>query len=206
MCPIRSQHSLDRLEMVRWESVPWAFPPMLENFRRAFSPGPTYCPLISEDAKLLEYFRATRGAFNAYLQVVITHASHVSSQHSFGLPQQWTQFNHARLDLLSLIIRSRVFWPSVTVTWNLRRAQRWSILSFLTFDRCRPHSVTFGYYEFKNKPEAENLNVWKSVNTAEFMFFTYNKTASTLAIETPIHSKADSLAFMIKNNSRIFSA
>ena len=33
---IRSQHSLDRLEMVRWES---AFPPVLENFGRAFSPA-----------------------------------------------------------------------------------------------------------------------------------------------------------------------
>ena len=30
LCPIRNQHSLDRVEMVRWE------PPMLENFRRAF--------------------------------------------------------------------------------------------------------------------------------------------------------------------------
>ena len=38
---------------------------------------------------------------------------------------------------------SRVFWPSVT--WNLRKAQRWS-KSFLTFDGCRPHFVTFGYY------------------------------------------------------------
>ena len=28
---------------------PGAFPPVLENFRRAFSPGPTYCPWVSED-------------------------------------------------------------------------------------------------------------------------------------------------------------
>ena len=53
--------------------------------------------------------RATRGACNPNLQVVITHASHVCSQLSFGLPLrmngiQRTQFDHARLDLLSLVI------------------------------------------------------------------------------------------------------
>ena len=32
------------------------------------------------------FLRATRGARNPNLQVVITHASHVCSQHSFGLP------------------------------------------------------------------------------------------------------------------------
>ena len=45
-----SQHSLDRLEMVRWESVPTGFPACAENFRRAFSPGPTDGPWVSEDA------------------------------------------------------------------------------------------------------------------------------------------------------------
>ena len=89
-----------------------------------------------------------RGARNPNLQVVITHASHVCSQHSFGLAlnlvprvfglsdqkarrlwvRDWlplrmngmhrTQFDHAPLDLLSLVISSRVFW--------LRKAQRWS--------------------------------------------------------------------------------
>ena len=51
-----------------------------------------------------------------------------------------THFDHLRLDLQSLVILSRVFWPSVT--WNVRKPQRWS----KTFDRYRPHSVTFGYY------------------------------------------------------------
>ena len=51
----------------------------------------------------------TRGARNPNLQVVITHASHVCSQHSFGLPLRTngmhiTQFDHARLDLVSLVI------------------------------------------------------------------------------------------------------
>ena len=89
-------------------------------------------------------FRATRWAHNPNFQVVFTHASHVCSQHSFGLPLRMygmyrTHFDHARLDLLPLVIRSRVFWPSLT--WNLLKAQRWS-KSVLTFDRCLPHSVT----------------------------------------------------------------
>ena len=61
-------------------------------------------PGIPHDFILL---RGTRGACN--LQVVITHASHVCSQHSFRLPLRMygmhrTHFDHARLDLLSLVI------------------------------------------------------------------------------------------------------
>ena len=57
------------------------------------------CPLLP----------ATRGAPNPNLSVVITHSSHVCSQHSFGLPlgiyrMHRTQFDHSRLDLLSLAI------------------------------------------------------------------------------------------------------
>ena len=53
--------------------------------------------------------QATRGAHNPNLQVVITHGSDVCSQHSFGLPLRMngmhiTQFDHARLDLRSLVI------------------------------------------------------------------------------------------------------
>ena len=93
------------------------------------------------------YLRATRGARNPNLQVVITHASHVCSQHSFGLPLRMyrmhtTHFDHAPLDLLPLIW-SRVFRPSVK--WNLRKVKRWS-KSILTFDCYRPHSVTSGYF------------------------------------------------------------
>ena len=51
--------------------------------------------------------QATRGARNPNLQVVIMQTLHVSNQHSFRLSQ------HARLDLLSLVIRSRVFLLSV---------------------------------------------------------------------------------------------
>ena len=72
----------------------------------------------------------------------------VCSRHLFRLPLRMngmnrTQFDHARLDLLSLVIWSRVFWLSRT--WSLRRAQRWN-KSVLIFDRCPPHSVNFGYY------------------------------------------------------------
>ena len=53
--------------------------------------------------------RATRGAHNPDLQVLITHASHVRSQHSFGHPLRMnrmhiTKFDLARLDLRSLVI------------------------------------------------------------------------------------------------------
>ena len=46
---------------------------------------------------------------NNWGQVVITHASHVSSQDSFGLPLRMNgmhrmESDHARLDLLSLVI------------------------------------------------------------------------------------------------------
>ena len=64
---------------------------------------------------------------NGNLQVVITHALHVCSQYSFGLPLRMsgihiTQFDHARLDLLSLVIWSSVFWPSVKVNFTKSRA------------------------------------------------------------------------------------
>ena len=64
----------------------------------------------SIDVRLLNLLRATRGAHNPNLQVVITHASHVCSQLSFGLPLRMngmhrTQFDDARLDRLSLVIR-----------------------------------------------------------------------------------------------------
>ena len=60
---------------------------------------------------MLDFFdllRATRGARSPSLQVVITHASYVCSQHSFGLPLRMcgmhrVLFDQARLDLLSLV-------------------------------------------------------------------------------------------------------
>ena len=42
-----------RLTVWKWSGesrYPGAFPPVLENFRRAFSPGPTDRPWVSEDA------------------------------------------------------------------------------------------------------------------------------------------------------------
>ena len=57
----------------------------------------------------LKLLRATRGARIPNLQVVVTHASHVCSLQSFRLPLRMngmhiTHFDHARLDLLSLVI------------------------------------------------------------------------------------------------------
>ena len=60
------------------------------------------------DADLLTktiLLQAKRGTRNPNLQVVIMHASHVCSQHLFGLRMNGikrTQFDHSHLDLLSL--------------------------------------------------------------------------------------------------------
>ena len=77
------------------------------------------------------YLRATRGACNPNLQVVITHASHACSQHSFGLPLRMNgmhrrQFDHVRFDYL----------PRKTYAKYSNGVRAF----------CRPHSLTFGYY------------------------------------------------------------
>ena len=74
--------------------------------------------------------RATREAHNPNLQVVIIwmHRMYICSQilqHSFGLALRMNgihrmQFDHARLELPSLVIWSCAFWLSVT--WNLQTA------------------------------------------------------------------------------------
>ena len=119
--------------------------------------------------------RATRGVYNPYLQVVITHASHVCNQHSFGLPLRMngmyrTQFDHARMDPLPFVKLIR----RILTICHVKRTQstalelpcdqaffffqnkkeirtpdgrlRWSKSAWIT-DRCRPHSITFGYYQ-----------------------------------------------------------
>ena len=52
---------------------------------------------------------AIKAVRNPNIQVVITHASHVCSQHLFGLPLRMnemhrTQFDHTHFDLLPLVI------------------------------------------------------------------------------------------------------
>ena len=45
-----------RLTVWKWSCesrYPGALPPVLENFRRVFSPGPTDCPRVSEDGEWL---------------------------------------------------------------------------------------------------------------------------------------------------------
>ena len=54
---------------------------------------------------IFSYFlRATRGARNPNLQVVITHASHIVWTSQRMNEMHRTQFDHARLDLPSLVI------------------------------------------------------------------------------------------------------
>ena len=57
---------------------------------------------------------ATRGACNPNLQVVFMHASHICSQHLFGLPLRMNgmhlmQFDHMHSELISLVTWSYVF-------------------------------------------------------------------------------------------------
>ena len=60
-----------RLTVWKWSGesrYPGALPPMLENFRRAFSPGPTDCPWVSED----EWYFHKRKNFNTF-QFLLVH-------------------------------------------------------------------------------------------------------------------------------------
>ena len=95
--------------------------------------------------------RATRGARNPNLQVVITHASHVYGQHSLGLPLRVsgihkTPFDHARFDRLPRVSCSRVFDHLSSETYEKQSFGAKAFDFVWTSDRCRPHSVTCGYY------------------------------------------------------------
>ena len=55
-----------RLTFWKWSGesrYPRALPPMLENFRRNFSPGPTDCPRVSEDEGQRELYAIYHEAF-----------------------------------------------------------------------------------------------------------------------------------------------
>ena len=67
---VQSEASI-RLTVWKWSGesrYPGALPPMLENFRRAFSPGPTDCPWVSED----EWYFHKRKNFNTF-QFLLVH-------------------------------------------------------------------------------------------------------------------------------------
>ena len=62
----------------------------------------------------MQIFAGDKGARNPTLQVVIPHASHVCSQHLFGLPLKMngmhkTQYDHARFDVLPLVLSYSCF-------------------------------------------------------------------------------------------------
>ena len=59
----------NRLTVWKWSGesrYPGAFPPVLENFCRAFSPGPTDCPWVSEDETKTSIF--TCDGLNYYIK------------------------------------------------------------------------------------------------------------------------------------------
>ena len=68
-----------------------------------------------------------------------------------------TQFDHARLDLLSHVIWSLVFWQFVI--WNLLKAQRWSN-SVLTLDRCWLVLLYFHTFPYKFKVPTNSHRIW----------------------------------------------
>ena len=77
----------------------------------------------------------------------ITHASHVHSQHSlrmYGAHKK--QFDHARSDLQLLVVWSARVLNICQVKSRQSTALEQLIMSLWTCDRCRPHSLTFGYY------------------------------------------------------------
>ena len=100
------------------------------------------------------------GARYTNLQIVIMHALHACSLYSFGLPLRMNgmhrmQFDHVRLDFLSLIIWLRVF--RLSVTWHFCKEQWWS--KGLTFDCCCLHNfgnlwlfLLISNYIFKGGP------------------------------------------------------
>ena len=85
------------------------------------------------------------------------------------------QCDHARLDLLSLVIWSRVFWPPLT--WNLIKAQRWS-KSVLTFDRSRPHSVTFCFFQFTSFKWIKSIGFFFNIVYSVCTEFTFKSGSS----------------------------
>ena len=81
--------------------------------------------ILARHCPLTGFLRAPLVARNPHLKVVIMHALHVCSQHSFGLLLRMngmhkTQFDQGRFELLPCIIWSRMFQQSVK--WNLYKS------------------------------------------------------------------------------------
>ena len=76
---------------------PGALPPMIEKFRRAFSPGPTDCPWVSEDEKYagiitnyLPWIRLPLGSRHSYqffIRIFISYSFRATE--AFALVLAW---------------------------------------------------------------------------------------------------------------------
>ena len=80
--------------------------------------------------------RARIVAHNRNLQVIITHASHLCSQHSFGIPLRMygmhkTHFDHACLDLWTRILMCVLTVCHVKLTQSTAMVQKQSLLPVL---------------------------------------------------------------------------
>ena len=108
------------LNVRSWES--WCFPRLCLGKRQYSRENKTNCfprdlTLISTMLRSCAVMYPERGTIVQMYHERVMHALHVCSQHSFGLLLRMngmhrTHFNPARLDLLSLVIWSRLFWLS----------------------------------------------------------------------------------------------
>ena len=99
------------IERIRENSKAICFHILIYSFtkKKSFIYSFTHSFIHSFIHSFVYLLQATRGARNPNLQVVITHALHLRSQHSFGLPirkneMYRTHFDHTRLDFLSFVI------------------------------------------------------------------------------------------------------
>ena len=88
--------------------------------------------------------KGTRGACNPNLQVVIiTHASYLCSQHSFGLPLRINGMH--RMQFGPSISRNVITLVLTICHVKLTQSTALEQKRF-AFDHCCLHSITFGYY------------------------------------------------------------
>ena len=92
---------------------------------------PVFCLVLSYD----QVVWATRGAHNPNPQVVITHASHVCSQHSFGIPLRMNGTHKHNLVMHVLTFYPRNLMPRILTKGEIHlKVQCWSKSVWLHLD------------------------------------------------------------------------
>ena len=112
LCPIRSQYSFDRLEMVRWESIPRGFSACAWKLSSLLFSRPDWPPWVSEDERLYTiYGRLTRNTWLANVR------KNVWSKNLCMLPSQeediellWKCPSHYLLTLKTVVYGKMKTW------------------------------------------------------------------------------------------------